>query len=114
MKNSLTTSEHRIRDWLLDLLHSQWHTLGAAFSVAQSARPEEAIDPEALLWCSLEFFPTQPRLLEQSLAWWAGNQQNVLTSRIRKFVPAEGDPRVLIWQTLDTKWHKSKGKGTGC
>jgi len=107
MKTSLTTSEHRIRDWLLDLLHSQWRTLGVPFSVAREPRPEEAIDPEALLWCSLEFFPTQPRLKEQALAWWADNSQTVLVSRVRKFAQAEADPRALIWHALDTQWRKS-------
>lgn len=112
MKNSPTTSEHRIRDWLLDLLHSQWHTLGVPFSVTREPRPEEAIDPEALLWCSLEFFPTQPRLEEQALAWWADNSQAVLVSRVRRFAQAEADPRALIWHALDTHWRKSSKQPT--
>jgi predicted transcriptional regulator len=86
--------------------HSQWRTLGAAFSVSEPARPEEAIDPEALLWCSLEFFPTQPRLKEQALAWWSDSQA-VLVPRVRKFAQAQADPRALIWHALDTHWRKS-------
>ncbi len=85
MKSLLTTFEHRIRDWLLDLLHSQWRTLGAPFSVEQPVRSEEAVDPEALFYCSLEFFPTQPRFQEQTLTWWADNNQLLLLPRIRKF-----------------------------
>jgi len=104
MTTSLTTSEHRVRDWLLDLLHSQWRTLGVPFSVAQPPRPEEAIDPEALLWCSLEFLPTQPRLKEQALAWWSDNRQTVLVPRIRKFARASDDPRASIWHALDPEW----------
>jgi hypothetical protein len=107
MRTSLTTSEHRIRDWLLDLLHVQWRTLGVPFSAAQPPRAEEAIDPEALLWCSLEFFPTQPRLKEQVLAWWSENSQAILVSRIRKFAQVKADPRTLIWHALDTQWHRS-------
>lgn len=107
MKTSLTTSEHRIRDWLLDLLHSQWRTLGSPFSVAQPSRAEEAIDPEALLWCSLEFLPTQPRLREQTLAWWSEKSHAVLVPRIRKFAQAKDDPRALIWHALDKPWRKS-------
>jgi hypothetical protein len=107
MKASLTTFERRIRDWLLDLLHRQWRALGAAFSVAQPPPAEEAIDPEALLWCSLEFFPTRPRLKEQAIAWWSENSQAVLAPRIRKFAQAGADPRVLIWRALDKQWRKS-------
>ncbi|MBS3820750.1 MAG: hypothetical protein GVY16_04220 [Planctomycetes bacterium] len=107
MKTSLTTFEHRIRDWLLDLLHSQWRALGVPVSAGQPARGEEAIDPEALLWCSLEFFPTQPRLKEQALAWWSENSQAVLVPRIRKFTQGGDDPRELIWHALDKQWWKS-------
>jgi hypothetical protein len=107
MKTSLTTFEHRIRDWLLDLLHSQWRSLGVPTTAGQPVRAEEAIDPEALLWCSLEFFPTQPRLKEQALAWWSENSQAVLVPRIRKFAHAGNDPRELIWHALDKQWRKS-------
>ncbi|NOZ56682.1 MAG: hypothetical protein GXO73_07835 [Calditrichaeota bacterium] len=107
MKTSLTTFEHRIRDWLLDLLHSQWRTLGIPFSVERPVWPEEAIDPEALLWCSLEFFPTQPRLQEQVLAWWSDNSHAILVPRIRKLAQITDDPRALIWSALDPQWKKS-------
>ncbi len=107
MKTSLTTFEHRIRDWLLDLLHRQWRALGVPASVGQPARAEEAIDPEALLWCSLEFFPTRPRLREQTLAWWSENSQALLVPRGRKFAEAGPDPRALIWHALDKQWRKN-------
>lgn len=107
MKTSLTTFEHRIRDWLLDLLHSQWRALGVPTSAGQPARAEEAIDPEALLWCSLEFFPTQPRLKEQALAWWSANSQTVLVPRIRKSAQGTNDPRELIWHAIDKQWRKT-------
>ena len=107
MKTLLTTFEHRIRDWLLNLLHSQWRTLGVPFSVEQPVRSEEAIDPEGLLWCSLEFFPTQPRLREQTLIWWAGNGQSLLLSRIRKLAQSQDDPRASIWRVLDPQWRRS-------
>jgi predicted transcriptional regulator len=107
MKTSLTTFEHRIRDWLLHLLHNQWRALGVPFSVKQPLRPEEAIDPEALFWCSLEFFPTQPRLQEQVLAWWAGNVESLLLPRIRKFAQAQADPRASIWRVLDPQWRRN-------
>ena len=112
MKTLLTTFEHRIRDWLLDLLHSQWRTLGIPFSVEQPVRSEEAIDPEGLLWCSLEFFPTHPRLQEQVLTWWADNNQSLLLPRIRKLAQAKDDPRASIWRALDLQWKKSPEPST--
>jgi len=107
MKTLLTTFECRVREWLLDLLHNQWRALGIPFSVKEPLHPKEAIDPEALFWCSLEFFPTQPRLREQVLAWWASNGLSLLRPRIRKFAKALPDPRASIWQALDPQWKAS-------
>ena len=104
MNTSLTTFEGSVRDWLLDLLHSQWRALGVPFSASQPLRPNEAIDPEALLWCSLEFFPTEPRLCEQVIGWLASNNPSLLRPRIRKFARAEPDPRACIWRALDPQW----------
>ena len=100
MTTSLTTFEHRIQHWLLDLLHSQWLALGVPFSVRR-ARSDEVIDPEALLWCSLEFFPTQPRLLEQVLAWRTKIADSLLAPRFRKFAKTQADPRALLWYKID-------------
>ncbi len=112
MKTSLTTSEHRIRDWLLDLLHSQWRALGVPLSVPRPAPHEEAIDPEALLWCSLEFFPTQPRFKEQALAWWCENDQAVLVPRIGKFGKIQGDPKILNSRALGTQRRSDSNSAT--
>jgi hypothetical protein len=107
MTTSLTTFERRVRDWLLDLIYSHWGALGVPFSVERPVRSEEAIDPEALLWCSLEFLPTQPRLREQALGWWSDNSQALLLPRIRKFARGEDEPRTSIWRALDPKWKGS-------
>jgi len=82
------------------LIHGQWLTLGVPFSVRR-AHPGEVIDPEALLWCSLEFFPTQPRLQEQVLIWRERHADSLLLPRLRKFVQTSADPRALLWQSLD-------------
>jgi len=108
MKTLLTTFDHRLREWLLDRLHSQWQALGVPFSVAQPPRAKESIDPEALFWCSLEFFPTEPRFREQVLAWRAGNEASLLLPRIRKFAQAApGDPRASTWGVLDPPWRRT-------
>jgi len=103
MKTSLTTFENRIRNWLLDLLHSQWRELGVPFSTSLPHRADEVIDPEALLWCSWEFLPHQPRLREQVLCWLAANAQSILWPRIRKLARKKPDPKVEIWCALDLK-----------
>jgi len=113
MKTSLTTFECRARDWLLDLLYSQWRALGAPFSTSQPLRPDEAIDPEALLWCSLEFFPSEPRLCEQVIRWLANNGQSLLRPRVRKFAQAQQaqqDARAAIWHVLDPQWSADAGE----
>lgn len=107
MKTSLTTYEDRVGKWLLNLLHRQWRALGIPFGGPQTGGTAEAIDPEALLWCSLEFFPTQPRLCEQVLAWWGRNDQSILRPRIRKLAQAQDDPRAAIWHALDPQWKVS-------
>ena len=112
MKTSLTTFEDRIREWLLELLHCQWRALGVPFIAAQSLHSNEIIDPEALLWCSLEFFPTQPRFCEQVLNWLANNEQSLLRPRIRKFAQTQRDPRASIWQALDPQWKTDRARPT--
>ena len=63
MKTSPTTSrEERTRAALLDVLHAQWRELGVPFQAPAFEHPLEVIDPEALLWCSLHFFGSEPRL----------------------------------------------------
>jgi len=104
MKTSLTTFENQIHDWLLDLLYSQWRVLGVPFSTSQPQHPDEIIDPDALLWCSLEFFSSEPRLCEQVVSWLASNDQSLLRPRIRKFARAKPDPRASIWHVLDPQW----------
>src|ERR1035437_3738690 len=107
MKTLLTTFEYRVREWLLDRLHSQWRALGVPFSIRQPVRSDEAIDPEALFWCSLDFFPTQPRLREQVLTWWASNSVYLLLPRIRKLAQTQTDPRASIWRVLDPQWRRT-------
>lgn len=112
MKTLCAAMEYRVREWVLDRLHIQWRALRVPFSVDQPLRTTEAIDPEALFWCSLEFFPTQPRLREQVLAWWANNSASLLLPRIRKFAQARADPRAPVWRALDPQWRRSPEQPT--
>ena len=66
------TFEHAFRQRLLDVIYAQWGELGAPFSDRRDWN--DVIDPEALLWCSLEFLPTEPRLAETVLEWFRTNK----------------------------------------
>jgi len=106
MTTSLITFERDFRQRLLDVVYGQWHDLGAPFSNVSRARPAEVIDPEALLWCSFEFLPTEPRLNESLQAWLLANPNYIIRQRLNK-VAGSGDPRTNIWCALD-KASKSK------
>lgn len=90
--------ESDLRHLLLDLVFSQWHDLGIPFSDVQSS--VEVIDLEALIWCSLEFLPFEPRLCENVVGWLHRHNGYVIRQRLR--ARAKGsDPRGQIWRLLD-------------
>jgi hypothetical protein len=96
--------EEAFRQRLLDLVYAQWSALGAPF-VERSFNPHEVIDPEALLWCSLEFLPTEPRLAETVLEWLAVNDRYVVRQRVYRR-RGQSDPRGLLWNALDPRLSK--------
>jgi len=100
MKTSLTTFEADLRGRLLDVVHGQWHDLGVPFSNSVRPNAAEVIDPEALLWCSLEFLPTEPRLLEGVTAWLRTHGDYIIRQRIKRLA-TKGDPRTGIWHAVD-------------
>jgi len=94
------TFEDAFRERLLDLIYGQWGILGAPYSHRGSLN--EVIDPEALLWCSLEFLPTEPRLSEVVGEWIRANKTYLVRQRVYK-VRDRTDPRAIIWRALDEK-----------
>ena len=107
MKTSPTTSrEERARAALLDVLHAQWRELGVPFQAPAFEHPLEVIDPEALLWCSLHFFGSEPRLEEAVQSWFATNRARVNTQRLNTLArrneqePAEA-ARVAAWRSIN-------------
>jgi len=100
MKTWLTTFEQDLRRRLLDVVHGQWHDLGLPFSNPLRPNAGEIIDPEALLWCSLEFLPTEPRLREGVTAWLDTQGKYIIRQRIKRLA-TKGDPRIGIWHVLD-------------
>ena len=106
MKTSPTTSrEERVRAALLDVLHAQWRELGVPFQAPAFDQPLEVIDPEALLWCSLHFFGSEPRLEEAARSWFTTNRARVNTQRLNTLArrneqePAEA-ARVAAWRSI--------------
>lgn len=100
-----TTFELTFRQCLLDVIYGQWGTLGAPFS--DRGPQNEVIDPEALLWCSLEFLPTEPRLTEAVLEWLNINGSYVVRQRVYK-IRDQKDPRSVIWQAIDRRQQASR------
>ncbi len=101
MPTSLATFEPAFRERLLDLVYGQWHQLGAPFSTVTSDSTE-VIDPEALLWCSFEFLPSEPRLAETVVEWLHAYGDQLIRQRLKKRATSD-DPRTRIWRALDTK-----------
>lgn len=99
MTTSLTTFETNIREALLDVVYAQWQQLGIPFSTPWQASPSEIIDPEALLWCSLEFFPTDARLRE-GVSSWLASYKPIIAQRRLKHVANASDARKERWETL--------------
>lgn len=83
MKISPTTSrETRLRETLLDALHAQWREFGVPFASRAWPQPLEVIDPEALIWCSLEFANRELRLIEGVHAWCADHRSLIINQRL--------------------------------
>lgn len=97
---SQTTFENELRRRLLDLIYGQWGVLGSPFS--DRGASNEIIDPEALLCCSLEFLPTEPRLAEAVIEWVRANDSYLVRQRVYKQLD-RADPRAFIWHALDSK-----------
>jgi hypothetical protein len=96
------TFEQSYRQRLLDLVYSQWAALGAPFAARPDSDDPSVIDPEALIWCSLEFLPTEPRLEETVAEWLIEKAHYLVRQRIIK-AAKRGDPRTLLWQSLDRR-----------
>lgn len=100
MKTSPTTSEHPLRGALLDVVHGQWRELGAPLS--GRVKTPEVIDADALLWASLEFYSSSPRLAETIRAWLSSPRAGVNRQRVNKLARLNAsDPRAQIWHSLD-------------
>ena len=102
---SRDTFEQSYHQRLLDLIYGQWANLGATVVAHPHAEEFSVIDPEALLWCSLEFLPTEPRLEEIVAQWLVANPPYLIRQRIIKAAKSE-DPRALLWQCLDQRDQK--------
>lgn len=103
---SLDTFEQSYRRGVLDLIYAQWVALGVPFAIASGLDETSVIDPEALLWCSLEFLPAEPRLAEAIGDWLASNEHYLLRQRIIKAAKAT-DRRSALWHFIDLRKRRS-------
>ncbi len=114
MKTSPTTSKTGVRAVLLDVLHAQWREFGVPFNAILPDAKLEVIDPEELLWCSLEFTSQEPRLAEGVRAWVTANRTRINRQRLNTLArTAVNDQRSKLWQALeDTAPSGAKAKKT--
>lgn len=110
MKTSPTTFEQRIRAALLDVVYAQWREFGLPFNPSLPPNGLEVIDPEALIWCSLEFLPSEPRLAEGVHAWIEANRARIIRQRLNRSA-AEPDVRSEMWHAIDSRRRRSTGRG---
>lgn len=102
MKTSPTTSETGVRAALLDVLYAQWREFGVPFNAILPGAKLEVIDPEELLWCSLEFTSQEPRLAEGVRAWVTANRTRINRQRLNKLArTAVNDQRSELWHALE-------------
>lgn len=102
MPTSPTTSSDPLRGAILDVLFAQWRDLGVPVHAPVFDAPLEVIDPEELLWCSLEFVESEPRLLEAVNGWFAVHGGKINRQRINKLArTTQGDSRAALWRALD-------------
>lgn len=107
MKISLTTFETELRRRFLDLVYSQWGCLGVPYNQSLPYASYEVIDPEALLWFSLEFLPHEPRLSEGVIDWLQRYDDLLIRQRLKRLAKPD-DPRIIIWRTLDSRRRRTQ------
>lgn len=95
MTTSPSTFESELRERLVNVIYTHWSKLGAAFAGADLDRAE-VIDPEALLWASLEFLATEPRLVEAVVSWLHANKGRTIRQRFKSRLDYH-EPRTAIW-----------------
>lgn len=102
MKTSPTTSDAAFRAALLDVLHAQWCAFGVPIEASLDSQTLEVIDPESLLWVSLEFFLTDARLAEGVRSWVSANRTKINRQRLNRLARhGEKDPRSDRWHALE-------------
>lgn len=103
----------RVHDALLNVLHLQWREFGVPLQAPGLEVRPEVIDPEALLWCSLEFTPTSPRLSEGVEAWFASNRTKINRQRLNKLARrVRKEPRAERWFALDASNSERRGQSS--
>ncbi len=119
MPTSPTTSpEHVVREALLDVLHAQWREFGVPFDAPSFKAPLEAIDPEELIWCSLQFFGEEPRLEEAVRRWCVVHRGRVTQQRLNALARGRRDDpdeaaRLVAWKSLQDRRRDADGRSIG-
>lgn len=102
MVSLASTFEAEFHLRLLDVIYAQWSHLGASFTGPRFDEFPDVIDPEALIWASLEFLHTDPRLAESVLLWLHTHRTYTIRQRLKSRSGA-GEPRATIWLAIEQK-----------
>ena len=83
---------------LLRLISQQWAALGVDVR-SEDSPPEAVIDPEALLWATLEVARYDPRLFDAVIEWLQLNHQWIDAGRFRRIDPCK-NKNDIRWSIL--------------
>jgi hypothetical protein len=93
-----------------ELLWRQWSQIGVSgFPPSEAAHM--AVDPEALLLCTLDVGGADPRLFGEVLDWWAANHDLISTHRLRSLSTGERDAALIAGGSLWVAGHGPRAAG---
>ena len=98
MKTSLIEYRERIVSNLIELLWSQWNSIG--LTGAKSIKNKFNVDPEALIAFSLNICRFEPRLFDEIINWMDNNGSLINIQRLRNILNNEKFKSVEIIQPI--------------
>ena len=108
MAISVESFHSRLLERVLDILWSQWSTLGTYTNVPPYRTA--VIDPEALICATMWFGRYSPRLFDEAMDWLSSNDALVSLDRLKSIAGLfSSNTRVTLGAVLDYLW-KAEGK----
>jgi len=102
-----TSPKDILVDGLLRIVSQQWAALGAGLRA--DPPPRAVVDPEALLWCTLEIGRYDSRVFDEVIDWLGINHARIVIPRLRCIGPETGDIRWAILSAIAQRLRAEKG-----